>query len=50
MSLGGVRGGAVGWGGPFLRRLPHLELFKMGTTRWAVAGLGTILQAQGATT
>ncbi len=32
MSLGGVRG----LGGPFLRRLPHLALFKAGTARQAV--------------
>ena len=36
MSLGGARGV---WGvgeGPFLRRLPHLALFTVGTTRLAV--------------
>jgi hypothetical protein len=32
MSLGGVRG----LGGPFLRRLPKLTLFKVGTTLRAV--------------
>jgi hypothetical protein len=36
MSLGGVRGvGGLGEG-PFLRRLPHLALFTVGTTRLAV--------------
>ena len=49
MSLGGVRGWG-GLGGTFLRRLPNLALIKVGTTRWAVESLGTILQAQGPTT
>jgi hypothetical protein len=32
MSLGGGRGvGGWGLGGPFLRRLPHLAFFKVGT-------------------